>query len=114
MNSTAYGKIIEEKATNFLIGKGYEILERNAVYAGVEADVIAKCGDVIVFCEVKGREDIRYGVPAEAVGVQKQLRYRKCAAAYMQQKHAQNAEVRFDVIDVLGEDCINHYEGAFE
>ena len=64
--------------------------------------VIAKDGEVLVFCEVKYRSDTRKGEPAEAVGIKKQQTIYKCAAAYLQEYGIGEMPCRFDVISILG------------
>ncbi|MBR2956409.1 MAG: YraN family protein [Clostridia bacterium] len=113
LNTKAIGDIGEEIAVNYLKKQGYKILERNAVYAGVEIDVIMKDGSTIVFCEVKTRVNTLYGRPVEAVTKQKQQRYVQGAKGYIVSHKVKNTDLRFDVIEVLEEE-INHIKSAFE
>lgn len=48
------GKIYEKKACDFLISRGFEIIECNFYSRFGEIDIIAKGGDVLHFVEVKG------------------------------------------------------------
>lgn len=48
-----FGDIGEEKACEYLSGKGYRILERNYLTKFGEIDIVARKGDVLVFVEVK-------------------------------------------------------------
>ena len=41
-NTKAIGDIGEEIAVQYLLDKGYKVLERNTKYAGVEIDIVAK------------------------------------------------------------------------
>lgn len=52
-------------------------------------------------------------MPREAVGYEKQRKYVMTAEFYLQ-KHSEydNKNVRFDVIDIIGDD-ITHIENAF-
>ena len=69
-------------------------------------------GDEIAFVEVKTRESVSYGTPAEAVGTNKQQRYRQIAKYYwMQTKEEPNA--RFDVAEVYGDGRIEYIKYAF-
>jgi len=52
-DDTHVGKIGEQIATRFLLGKGYEILASNYRKNHGEIDFIAKDLDIIVFVEVK-------------------------------------------------------------
>lgn len=113
VNTKAIGDVGEEIAVQYLRDKGYKILERNAEYAGVEIDIIAKDKKTIVFCEVKTRVNTLYGRPVEAVTKQKQMRYIQGAKGYIVSNRVKNTDFRFDVIEVL-DDEINHILGAFE
>jgi putative endonuclease len=54
MKKSEIGKIGEEKACEFLIKNGYEVLERNYWQKFGEIDIIAKAGDqTLAFIEVK-------------------------------------------------------------
>ena len=77
-----------------------------------EIDVIAFKGGVWVFVEVKTREDNAFGSPAEAVTPRKQNKYRLVAEQFMNGGDLYDEPMRFDVIEVLGDD-INHIENAF-
>lgn len=53
MTSKELGFLAENIAARHLIGKGYEVIERNYRRPWGEVDVIAKDGNVVVFVEVK-------------------------------------------------------------
>ena len=77
-----------------------------------EADIIVEDGDEIAFVEVKTRESVSYGTPAEAVDKNKQQRYRMIAKFYwMKTKEEPNA--RFDVAEVYGDGRIEYIKYAF-
>lgn len=113
MSTKQVGDIGEEVAVQYLRDADYKILERNAVYCGVEVDIIAKIGTTIVFCEVKTRTNSHYGLPIEAVTPYKVGRYVTAAKGYIVKKRLRAPEVRFDVIAV-DENGVNHIEGAFD
>lgn len=56
-----------------------------------------------VICEVKTRSSSRYGVPAEAVGRDKQRRLRRLAARYLSEggDGGGGGRLRFDVVSIL-------------
>ena len=112
-NTKAIGDIGEEIAAQYLLSKGYKLLERNAKYAGVDIDIVAKDKKTLVFCEVKTRSDVLFGRPVEAVNRPKQLRYIQGAKGYIVTHKVKNTDIRFDIIEVL-EDDINHIISAFE
>ena len=116
MNNKHYNKITgaqgEMIAEKFLKDKGYKILEKNYKNTIGEIDIIAKDKDIIVFVEVKYRKDDYFGLPREAVGKNKQFKIKKVASVYLNNKRLFNNQVRFDVVEVLG-DNITHLEDCF-
>ncbi len=64
-----------------------------------EIDVVAARDGLVVVCEVKSRTSGSFGVPAEAVGPDKQRRLRRLAARYLAET-GRRGTVRFDVASV--------------
>ena len=113
MNTRAYGNEGEQAACDFLVAKGWKILNRNVRRGRGEIDIIARKRKTTAFIEVKRRRSTAYGQPAEAVNAQKQMRIAQAAALYMQENGMDDADIRFDIIEILpGE--IRHIEGAFD
>ena len=113
MNRRAYGSAGEDAACAYLTQRGWTILERNVRRGRGEIDIIARRRGIIAFVEVKRRSSTAYGQPAEAVNLQKQARIAQAAALYMQENELDDANIRFDIIEILpGE--IRHIEGAFD
>lgn len=99
----------EKMAAKHLKKLGYKILERNLRTPFGEVDIVAKCKDVLVFCEVKTRFSDDFGAPSEAVTERRQQRYIRAAEHYAK---GLDCTVRFDVIEIYrGE--INHIINAF-
>lgn len=88
----------EEIAAQFLVSKGYKILERNYRTPRGELDLVATEGEALVFVEVKARRGFRFGEPAYAVHEQKQRHMIKAALYYLSRKKIQNRTCRFDVV----------------
>ena len=110
-----FGKLGEELAVNYLIGKGYEILERNWHNIHKEVDIIAKDGQFLVFVEVKARRSSEYGEPDLAVTKRKQRMLIAAANAYIT-RNKLDVEARFDIVSIIfkdGESMIDHIEDAF-
>ena len=101
----------ERIAQKFLKRKGYKILATNEKNIG-EIDIIARIKKVIVFVEVKYRSTDDFGQPREAVNKAKQAKIRRAALVYLSSHKLTGSEVRFDVIEILG-DQISHLEGCF-
>ena len=113
MTRRAYGDAGEQAACAHLERKGWQILARNFRRGPGEIDIIARRRGVRPFVEVKRRSSLRFGRPAEAVTPEKQRRIVQAAALYMQENGLEDAQVRFDVIELLPEQ-IRHIEGAFD
>ena len=64
----ATGTSGEELAANYLVGRGWWVLDRNWRCRNGELDIIAWDPDgVLVICEVKTRRGLGYGDPLEAI-----------------------------------------------
>jgi len=96
-----FGQQAEAAAALFLEGQGYKIVERNYTTRWAEIDLIATHQDTLVFIEVKGRNSIRYGLPAEAVGISKQKKIISAALHYLRENKISDRRVRFDVMTLL-------------
>jgi putative endonuclease len=108
----------EARAANHLAGRGYRIVGRNVRAAGVEIDLVARRGAVVVFVEVKTRRSRAQGAPELAVDARKQARLARGAAAWLREHPQLARSARFDVIacevDAHGGWWIRHLEGAFD
>lgn len=76
MNHVEKGHYYEQKAADYLISCGYQILEANYRCRYAEIDLIAMDGDYLVFVEVKYRRSDRVQAPSEAVNRKKQQHIR--------------------------------------
>ncbi len=103
----------ELTAKKYLKDKGYKILEVNYRTKFGEVDLIGLYADFLVFIEVKTRTEKYYGEPCEAVGFDKQRRYRLAAEYYMMTHRDLDLQPRFDVVEIFL-DQINHIEDAFQ
>lgn len=109
------GDFGEKTALQFLLSKGYAILEKNWKSGHLEIDIIAEKDDTIVIVEVKIRKSSDYGNPETFVDLRKQKRLIKAAHTYIQEKNL-DKETRFDIISILNRgSCpeITHLENAF-
>lgn len=110
------GKLGEELAAQFLLRKGYTIVERNFVYDKAEIDIIAQEEEgVIVVVEVKTRNSAAFGDPQEFVSKSKIKLLVKAANEYVVANQL-DVEVRFDIIAVLKnkkQENIEHFINAF-
>ena len=111
VHKKALGRAGERRAAKYLKKRGYKLLAKNYKTPFGEADIVAKDGDTVVFCEVKTRLSELFGTPAEAVEYHKRERYKKIAR-YYESLAGEELFIRFDVLEVF-EERINHIEGAF-
>ena len=121
MNTTRIGNLGEDKACEYLISKGYRIVERNYKCKIAEIDIIAyDSSGVLCFCEVKTRRNSDFGYGYEAVNNVKIHQLHKGAQSYIRAENL-DCPVRFDVLEIYGSvtalgfvtDSINHIEDAF-
>lgn len=112
MTNKAIGKYGEDLAKNFLIKKGFEILEMNFRYSKMaEIDIIAKKGDVLHFVEVKTRSSLNFGAPVEAINRKKLASIFQCANFYLQNSKKKFKRVQIDAIGIiLKKGCVPEFE----
>jgi putative endonuclease len=111
------GREGEEKAADYLQGKGYGILARNFHSRTGELDIVAVKDGTVAFIEVKswrvfGRSDLEY-----SIGGNKRRRIRTAARLFLA-KHPwlEGMRIRFDVILLRCEspgEGVLHIENAF-
>ena len=110
------GKAGEDAAADYLISQGYAICDRNWRKNRLELDIVASKDGVLVFVEVKTRQNTDFREPHEAVDWKKIRHIVVAADAYIK-LHDIEADVRFDIIDVVGtkgQFRITHIEDAFD
>ncbi|HJW13987.1 MAG TPA: YraN family protein [Thermoanaerobaculia bacterium] len=95
------GQEWEKLAERHLEKAGYRIRARNVRMKAGEIDLIAEEKGVLCFIEVKGRRGFGFGLPEEAVTLEKQRRISRAAEEYIQRKRLENAVCRFDVVSIL-------------
>ena len=130
MSNIDLGKRAEDLACDFLVHKGYLILERNyRNYLG-EIDIIAikpmnflqrlskkiLPSSKIIFVEVKAQSDTRFGLAEERIGKFKQEKLKQLALSFLKAKNLSNSwridAVRVDLSKNTPE--IKHIESAVE
>jgi len=112
-SAVARGKKGEERAAASLKASGMKIIARNYRSRYGEVDIVALCGETLVFAEVKswsyfGVEDLQYGVNAR-----KQQKIIKTAKYFLyENREYSNMSVRFDVVYVKN-NLVTHLASAF-
>ena len=94
-------ELIEQYGIQDYIRQGYLLLNHNYRTRMGELDLILYKADTIVFAEVKTRTSAQRAAPAEAVDYYKQQRLIAAAGQYLQQSPYADANIRFDVVEVL-------------
>lgn len=116
MNKRELGKQGEQIAADYLIKKGYELIESNAHQRWGELDLITKDPKTheIIFVEVKLRRGGGYGHPEEGVNMGK-LRNIIGAAERWMMKQKRDMGWRIDVVGITmknGQMEIEHWENV--
>ncbi len=118
MDSKELGRRGEALAAQYLAAHGCSIVEQNYRCPMGEIDIIARCGELMIFAEVKTRRSGRFGRPGAAVDFFKQQRIVRSASWYIHSKRLEDSRFRFDVLEVMrtpaGQISVNHIRGAFE
>jgi putative endonuclease len=110
------GKKGEALAKEFLMGKGYQILETNWRKGHLEVDIIAKDQSILVVFEVKTRNTDYFGTPESFVDGKKQNHLASAIEEYIYEKDIGEVELRYDVVSVLlneHQSEIKHIQDAF-
>ena len=116
MGTKETGQKGEERAAQYLIEKGYEILERNWRTKTGEIDIIAKKAATLVFVEVKTLPNGTSDMIQRELNYQKRQRIIKTSKRFLlKHREYNNSYVRFDVIviDMPGLEPVYHIENAF-
>ena len=103
----------ENMAVDFLIKKGFEIVQRNYKFRRAEIDIIARKENWTIFVEVKTRSYSYYGNPEEFVDYDQARRIFQAAEEFIFSTNWKG-HIRFDIISIkLGtEPEIRHFEDA--
>jgi putative endonuclease len=112
------GRKGEHRAAAFLKKKGLRIIGRGVTNRCGEIDLIALDGETIVFVEVRTRQSLDAGHPAESVTVE-QAKVTRAALSYLKSNRLLNRRSRFDVVAIVWPEGargpqIEHYQNAFE
>lgn len=110
------GRWGEDKAADYLEEKGYRIVARNWRHGHRDLDIVARKGTVLAIVEVKTRRNTLFGQAETAVDRNK-IRQLTIAANTFVKTYMVDADIRFDIVTVVGTDNCNcnieHIEDAF-
>jgi putative endonuclease len=116
MNTKKIGDEGENRACQYLLSKGFAIIERNWRTKGGEIDIIGYKNDTIVFVEVKTLPNGTLDMIQRELNYQKRQRIIKTSKRFLlNHRQYSNSYVRFDVIviDMPGLEPVYHVENAF-
>ena len=116
MNTKTIGNAGEDKACDYLVQKGYTVLDRNYRTRTGEIDIIAYKDETIVFVEVKTLPNGTPELLQIELNRQKLQRIVKTSKRFLlNHRQYSNSYVRFDVIviDMPGYPDVYHIENAF-
>ena len=117
MTRAELGRIGEDIATQYLIDKGFTIIERNYnLHHGCEIDIIARKGTCIHYVEVKTRRfhadvDIE---PQEAITYKKLMNINKARITFERSQRLWNIPYQIDSIAVVYKDNANYEVNMYE
>jgi putative endonuclease len=114
-NHNELGKRGESIAVDYLIKKGYTILDTNWTFQKAEIDIIAFKGSNVIIVEVKTRSRIDFGLPQDFVKPKQIQQMIKAVDAYVQKLQGE-WQVRFDIIAIYFQEKsfdLEHLEDAF-
>jgi putative endonuclease len=93
-----FGRRSEILGIDYLRTVGYRIVTSGYRTKGGEVDIIAWDGDILVFIEVKARQNA--DPPEDSVGFSKQRRVIRAAQSYLFRYHHREAPCRFDILAI--------------
>lgn len=108
------GRRGEALAAEYLIARGFTLLEANWRCAQGEIDLVMRDGGETVFVEVKTRTSTAYGHPLEAITPLKLARMHRLAMAWCR-AHPGSHQVRLDAVAIVagrGVPTFDHLRGV--
>ena len=114
-NKVDLGRKGEDLAEQYLIDKGYRILQRNEQVGHSDIDILAREGETLIFVEVRTKSNGNRGLPEETLNRAKLKQMRKTAEVYMAKKKYRGP-ARMDAVCIILQEGVNithfeHYKG---
>lgn len=111
------GKMGEAAGEDYLLEKGYQLLERNYSCRCGEIDLLFLDEKTLVAVEVKSRKSKSYGLPCESITNKKKKHLVNSLNSYVAFMGIKNRKLRIDILEVFFNDeekvvQINHIEDA--
>ncbi len=108
------GKEGEDFAVKYLQDKGFKIVTQNFNSHNSEIDIICSKNNLLVFVEVRLKQNADYGFPEQSMSKGKINALKRGVEAYLL-KYPWDGNIRFDFIAILMQPLfeIRHFEDAF-
>ena len=115
-HNQSVGRWGEDAVAAYLVGRGYEIVARNARTPYGEIDIVTKQADITVFVEVKTLTSSKDFFPEQNVTARKREHMLACAEHYAMENAIDHWQI--DVIAVEGKvgmkPKLTHFENAIQ
>lgn len=109
----ARGLAAEARAARLLEAAGFAVLHRRLRTKAGEIDLVARRGDLMVFCEVKLRVDL--ATAAESLRPRQRRRIAAAAVAFLaEHPELEGLNMRFDAVLLSRTGEAEHLPGAFD
>lgn len=95
------GAVGEKLAGDYLIKKGYHILQKNFRTRYGEIDIIAEYKNTLIFIEVKTRRSDFKGKPFESVTSRKRQHAKYAINSFLANSPFKQYKLRYDVISII-------------
>lgn len=99
----------EAAAAQYLASRGMQIVATNWRCRLGEVDIIAREGATLVFCEVKTRRGLAFGLPLEAITPGKAARLRRLVGQWLADGPGHPGPIRIDAVGIVW-----HRDGRLE
>lgn len=104
----------ERLAEEYLLSKGFTLIQRNFLCKTGEIDLIMQDQEYLVFIEVRYRENKDFGGALASITAGKQRKLRRTAEYFLLQNFGNTPPVcRFDVIAIEGKNELEWIKNAF-
>ena len=101
MTTTSTGRQAEQAAADYLVKKGYKILDQNWRTRWCEIDIVAQKKNAVYFVEVKYRKSTAWGSGLDYITPAK-LKQMRFAAEFWVSSNDWGRDFRLAVVDVTG------------
>lgn len=102
LGTVARGMQAEQRALDYLLRQGLQLVERNVRSRRGEIDLVMRDGGVLVFVEVRQRSGARFGGAAASIGQVKQARLWRAVQTFLLH-HPSPLPCRFDAVCIDGD-----------